>query len=106
MRGNTLKEWMSPVGTHTNTDVVAFRQAVAELDALAESVGEGAEGLDRASCSPAVIYLAQVGMGAASRGCTAEGWRTEIAKSRGPEAVRQVHEAEECMRHAGLWPWE
>ena len=94
------------MSTHAETDERAFRQAVAELDALAESVGEGAEGLDRASCSPAVVHLAQVGMGAAARGCTAEGWRTEILKAREPEATRQVAEAEDCMRKSGLWPWE
>jgi len=89
----------------TETDERAFREAAAELDVLADSVGGGVEGLDRAACSPAVIYLAQVGMGAAARGCSAEGWRAEVGKSRGPEAARQVDEAEECMRQSGLWPW-
>lgn len=90
----------------TQTDERAFREAVAELDDLAESVGGGVEGLDRASCSPAVTYLAQIGMGAAARGCSAAGWRTEVSKVRGPEGVRQLVEAEECMRQSGLWPWE
>ncbi|MEO6996670.1 MAG: hypothetical protein ABI112_01145 [Terracoccus sp.] len=93
------------MSAHTETDERAFRETVAELEALADSVGGGAEGLDRASCSPAVVYLAQVGMGAAARGCSAQGWRTEVGKIRGPEGVRQLDEAEECMRHSGLWPW-
>lgn len=87
------------------TDERAFREAAAELDALAASSVGGAEGLDRASCSPAVVYLAQVGMGAAARGCSAQGWRAEVAKSRGPEGARQLDEAEDCMRSSGLWPW-
>lgn len=88
----------------TETDARAFRQAVAELDGLANSV-PGLDGLDGASCSPAVMYLAKVGMGAAYRGCSAEGWRTEVANTSGPEADRQLDEAEECMRRSGLWPW-
>ena len=94
------------MSTHTVTDERAFREAVSELDALADSPGGGVEGLDRASCSPAVVYLAQVGMGAAARGCSAQGWRAEVAKSRGSEGVQQLAEAEECMRHSGLWPWK
>lgn len=93
------------MSAHTETDERAIRETVAELEALADSVGGGAEGLDRASCSPAVVYLAQVGMGAAARGCSAQGWRTEVGKIRGPEGARQLDEAEECMRHSGLWPW-
>lgn len=89
----------------TKTDARAFHQAVAELDGLADSVGGGVEGLDGASCSPVVIYLAQVGMGAAARGCSPDGWRAEAAKIRGPKAGRQLDEAEECMRRSGLWPW-
>ena len=101
----TSKEWVSSLSAQAETDARAFHQAVAELDALAESVGEGAEGLDRAACSPAVVHLAQVGMGAAARGCTAEGWRIEVAKAHGPDAARQIDEAEDCMRRSGLWPW-
>lgn len=94
------------MSAHSETDQRAFNEAVAELDALADSVGVGVEGLDRASCSSAVVYLAQVGMGAATRGCSAEGWRAEVVKSRGPEGARQIDEAEECMRRSGLWPWD
>lgn len=86
-------------------DERAFREAVTELDSLSASVGGGVEGMDRASCSPAVLYLAKVGIGAAARGCSAEGWRTEVAKTKGPEGVREIDEAEECMRYSGLWPW-
>lgn len=93
------------MSAQTNSDEEAFQLAVAELDQLAQNAGGGAEGLDRASCSPEALYLAQVGVGAASRGCSAEGWRTEILKAHGPEILRKIDEAEECMRHAGLWPW-
>ena len=89
----------------TESDERAFREASAELDGLAAKSLGGAEGLDRASCSPAVVYLARVGIGAATRGCSAQGWRTEVAKSWGPEGAQQIDEAEECMRSSGLWPW-
>lgn len=90
----------------TNTDEKAFREAVAELDGLAEKSLGGAEGLDRASCSPAVVYLARVGMGAATRGCSAQGWREEVTKGWGPDADQQLDAAEECMHRSGLWPWQ
>lgn len=90
---------------HSKSDEQAFREAFEELDGLAENSLGGAEGLDRASCSPAVVYLARVGIGAATRGCSAQGWRGEVSKSWGPEGDQQLAEAEECMRRSGLWPW-
>lgn len=93
------------MSAHAEADERAFREAAAELELLAANCCGGAEGLDRASCSPAVVYLAQVGMGAAARGCSAQGWRAEVAKGRGPEGAQPLDEAEECMRRSGLWPW-
>lgn len=89
----------------TESDEKAFQLATAELDQLARNAGGGAEGLDRASCSPDALYFAQIGVGAASRGCSADGWRAEILKIHGPEILPKIEEAEECMRHSGLWPW-
>ena len=87
------------------SDAQAFEEAVEALDNIAAGAMGGAERLDHASCSPAITYLAEVGIGAAARGCSREGWRTEVAKTQGPEAAKQLDEAEECMRHSGLWPW-
>ena len=87
------------------TDAQAVQSAIDDLDNLATSSYGGAEGLDGSSCSPFVTHLAKIAIGAAARGCSHEGWRTEVAKARGPEAARQLDEAEECMRHCGLWPW-
>lgn len=87
------------------TDAKAVEEAVSELDDLAANALGGAEGLDRASCSPVVTYLAQIGIGAYSRGCSSAGWRMEVAKIRGADAARELDEAEKCMRKSGLWPW-
>lgn len=89
----------------TDTDEQAFSQALAELQDLANGAMGGVEGLDRASCSPNIKYLAEIGMGAAARGCSREGWRVQVTKTQGLNATRELDEAEECMRHSGLWPW-
>lgn len=93
------------MGTQAKTDAQAFRQAEQDLDDLAGTALGGVEGLDRASCSPAVTYLAQVGIGAAARGCSCDGWRTEVGKIRGEHAAQELDAAERCMRESGLWPW-
>lgn len=93
------------MGARADTDELAFRQAVIDLEDLAATVMGGVEGLDSASCSPNVKYLAEVGMGAAARGCSREGWRSEVCKTRGAVAARELDEAEQCMRQSGLWPW-
>ncbi len=96
---------MRAMGPRTQTDTQAFHEALADLDNLvAKSLG-GAEGLDRASCAPNLTYLAQIGIGAAARGCSRDGWRTEVSKIDGPEATAELDEAEQCMRQSGLWPW-
>ena len=88
-------------------DARAFNEAVRNLGNIADIAMGGPEGLDHASCSPKVKYFAEVGMGAAARGCSRDGWRTEIAKTLdASDADRQLEEAEECMRHSGLWPWD
>ncbi|HLS65179.1 MAG TPA: hypothetical protein VK060_17500 [Ruania sp.] len=93
------------MSTTSRTDEKALQEAVAELEGIAQGAYGGAEGLDGASCHPMLTYLAEVAIGAAARGCSAQGWRTEVAKSTWPAAARDVAEAERCMRHAGLWPW-
>lgn len=90
----------------TTMDKKAFAEAVRNLENIADIAMGGPEGLDHASCSPAVKYMAEVGIGAAARGCSQEGWRREVTKTLDPEAAEhQLDEAEECMRHSGLWPW-
>ncbi len=87
-------------------DEQAFNEAVRNLGDIADIAMGGPEGLDQASCSPDVKYMAEVGIGASARGCSQDGWRTEVAKTLDPDdADRQLKEAEECMRHSGLWPW-
>lgn len=93
------------MSTHVDPDERAFRQAVEELEELADSAFGGAEALDGAACAPQIKYLAKVGIGAAARGCSKEGWRTEVCKAWGPDAGAELDEAEQCMRQAGLWPW-
>lgn len=87
------------------TDAQAVQAAIDDVDGLAVSSCGGAEGLDGAACSPAITYLAKIAIGAAARGCSRDGWRTQVTVARGPECTPQLDEAEECMRHSGLWPW-
>lgn len=89
----------------SSTDEEALQAAVAELETIADGAYGGAEGLNGASCYPLITYLAEVAIGAAARGCSADGWRTEVGKSTWPTADRDVADAEQCMRSAGLWPW-
>lgn len=93
------------MGERTQTDAQAVQEAVQDLDDLAANACGGAEGLDRASCSPVITYLAQIGIGASARGCSSAGWRVEVSKIRGPNAAHELDEAEKCMRASGLWPW-
>lgn len=86
----------------SRTDEQAFRLAEKDLEDLAGLALGGAEGLDGASCAPNITYLAEVGIGAASRGCSRQGWREEASKTR---ELAEIDEAETCMRKAGLWPW-
>lgn len=97
---------MSAVSARAETDERAFRLAVTDLEDLAGTAVGGAEGLDRASCPSNIKYLAEIGIGAAARGCSQQGWRAEVSKTRGPDAGRELAEAEECMRQCGLWPWD
>lgn len=92
-------------GTRSVADEKAFAEALAALAELADDALGGVEGLDRASCSPNITYLAQIGMGAAARGCSQEGWRAMVAITQGSDATRELDQAEECMRYSGLWPW-
>lgn len=92
-------------GTGPGKDEQAFALAIAALADLADDAMGGVEGLDRASCSPNIKYLAQIGMGAAARGCSQEGWRAQVALTQGLDATRELDQAEECMRLSGLWPW-
>lgn len=88
-----------------NIDKVAVHAALRDLEDLADSPAGGVEGLDRAACSPKVTYLAQIGIGAAARGCTREGWRREVSQDARLFTVDELDEAEACMRESGLWPW-
>lgn len=96
---------MSAASIRTDADKHAFRLAVKDLENLADTALGGTEGLDSASCAPNTKYLAEIGIGAAARGCSQQGWRAEVSLTRGPKASAELDEAEECMRHSGLWPW-
>ncbi len=89
----------------SDIDEEAVRAAIEDLKGLADSASGGVEGLERAACSPKVKYLAEIGIGAAARGCSREGWREEVAHVAGLYTIAELDEAEECMRHSGLWPW-
>ena len=65
----------------------------------------GAEGLDAASCPPHVKHLAQIAMGAAAEGFTAQRWRATVVEGLGDEVTPLLRRAEDCMRDVGLWPW-
>lgn len=86
-------------------DETAVREAIEDLEGLAESAMGGAEGLHAASCPPAARYLAEIGIGAAARGCSRAGWRTQVADVAALYTFEELDEAEACMRHSGLWPW-
>ncbi len=101
----TKQTTSNPVKADAEDDARAFHEAAAELDDLAGSAA-AAEIFGGVACPPVPIYLAQVGMSAAIRGCSAEGWRAEVSKIRGPEAAEQLDQAEACMRESGLWPWQ
>lgn len=89
----------------SKTDEIAVREAIEDLEGLAASAMGGAEGLHGAACDPKVKYLAEIGIGAAARGCSREGWRQEVAEVAGLYTFDDLDQAEECMRHSGLWPW-
>lgn len=72
---------------------------------LLESPLDDAEGLESASCPPHRKHLAQIAMGSAAEGLSAEQWRSTIVQGLGPDITPLVDEAEACMRSAGLWPW-
>lgn len=105
-RHRQVETWVGDMAEQADIDERAFNEAVRNLGKIADIAMGGVEGLDCASCSPRVKYLAEVGIGAAARGCSPDGWRTEVAKTLDPEeAGPRLEEAEECMRHSGLWPW-
>lgn len=96
---------MNTVTQQSEADKAAVREAVKDLDGLADSAMGGAEGLEAAACSPTIKYLALIGIGAAARGCSREGWRQEVSQVARLYTLDELDEAEECMRHSGLWPW-
>jgi hypothetical protein len=68
---------------------------------LIEDPRQGVEGLDTA---PHIRHLAQLAIGSASEGFTAERWRFWIVDGSGPEAAALLDMG---IPHAqlGLWPW-
>lgn len=72
---------------------------------LLDEPAAGAEGLDAASCPPHVKHVAQLAMGAAAEGLTAQRWRDEIVDGLGDDVKPLLQRAETCMRDVGLWPW-
>ena len=72
---------------------------------IIEDPRNDAEGLDGASCGPHVKHLAQLAMGAAAEGVTAQTWRASIMDEFGSEVAPLVDQADACMHRSGLWPW-
>ena len=72
---------------------------------LLDSPLDAVEGLEGSSCAPHRKHLAQIAVGSAREGLSAEQWRSAIVDGLGPEITPLVDEAEACMRGAGLWPW-
>lgn len=64
------------------------------------------EGLESASCPLHRKHLAQLAMGSAAEGLSAQEWRATIVEGLGPDMTPLVDEAVACMRSAGLWPWD
>lgn len=64
------------------------------------------EWLEEASCGPHVKHLAHLAMNAAETGATSEQWEAWIRAHVAEASPRLLAEAEECMRTAGLWPWQ
>jgi hypothetical protein len=63
------------------------------------------EWLDQASCGPAVKHLSHLAMHTAAGGGSEADWRLFV-RDNAPEVSDQLMaEAVECMRGAGLWPW-
>lgn len=63
------------------------------------------EGLDEASCGPAVKHLAHLALHTANAGGTPEEWRAWISEHVPEASAKLLAETEECMHDAGLWPW-
>jgi hypothetical protein len=64
------------------------------------------EWLEEASCGPHVKHLAHLAMHAAETGATIEEWEEWIRVRVAEASPKLLAEAEECMRAAGLWPWQ
>lgn len=84
------------------TDGPGLRLQAVHLEIVGEPVPEW---LEEASCGPAAKHLAHLAMHAAETGQTAAQWRVWIHTHAPDVSPELFAEAEECMRHAGLWPW-
>jgi hypothetical protein len=63
------------------------------------------EGLDSASCDPAVKHLAHLALHTAAANGTEADWKDWVRQNV-PEASGTVlAEAVSCMHESGLWPW-
>ena len=79
----------------------------ARLQQLHEEMGDMPlpEGLEGASCGPAVKHLAHLAIGEAQAGRTHEEWRAWVHEHVPEVSPTLLHDAEQCMHEAGLWPW-
>ena len=63
------------------------------------------EGIENASCGPAVKHLAHLAMHTAAANGTEAAWREWVHANVPEVSDKLIDDAEECMRWAGLWPW-
>lgn len=63
------------------------------------------EWLEGASCGPAAKHLAHLAIHAADGGGSRADWQSWVHEHVPEVSDATLDEAEECMRHAGLWPW-
>lgn len=79
----------------------------AQLQRLHQAMGDMPlpEGLEGASCSPAVKHLAHLAMHTADNGGTREQWQARVHELVPDVSPALMTEAEQCMHEAGLWPW-
>lgn len=63
------------------------------------------EGLERASCGPAVKHLVHLAIHTADAGGSEADWRAWVTEHVPEVSPALLDDAEACMHGSGLWPW-